>query len=873
MSDHEFTVTAIPIGTYATYKAVAADEQAAAVVKKLAELGGMEVTPEPQPDNRTISVVTQWVAAWAEHTPLANTMLFWVGHGETDGNDAWLAAYDTKKPMRGTGMRPESVADHIANHWLRRRDCESWAVIVIEACGATRFVDLLNAELSRRGAPERLILFGSGGAGSSYLGTFSQALSEAVGAYTDNDVEIPVLGLMGGVARRVRDKGQERTWHVSNWSSEPKLRRRPLLPGVVTATVDVYGELQSLLRGLPQDERSHFLPKAQGAEQGELAWYFTGRAQERREICNWLRTNAGGMLVITGRAGCGKSSLLGNILVYSNPDLRKLLVQHNLIGSLTEDERPPDRAFDQVMHLTGLTTAQVVQRLLRAVATGVGDQLSGATVNEQLDEVLSRLRSRVEGFTLLTDALDESQEPTGIAASVLRRIAELPGCRVVVGTRGSTKEGPDQPSPKNTDLLDALGGEKHVITLERDPAAIGEYVRKRLHKAISDAKLPRATPVDDIAKQIGSRPNAEFLFARLAVHEILARPEAATPENRRQLHTLLKADHRGLFRRAVERLAAKRRVNRALLEALALAMGRGLPRADRIWAIVAEAVGRDTGAEVTESDVDHVLEDAAPYIMLDGEGNQSVYRLAHRTFQEHFVGGMRGRTLPSRQARVARALVVAAEQALPRAPNGYLQHHLAEHVALGSRWAHLASRPDVLDRLEPDSVAGAVMVHAFGRAGVALPLEIQAVASVPHPLEPLRPDDRRVTREIATARLSGGAVQRLDVTPLREAAPSLAWAALRPSSFSVPLRGHEGWVTALAAVPRADGRVLLASGSADGTIRLWGLEGFRTLHRWVVGFPLRAMAWVAGDLVVGGELGLFAVAVGQGSERQGSAVP
>ena len=36
-----------------------------------------------------------------------------------------------------------------------------------------------------------------------------------------------------------------------------------------------------------------------------------------------------------------------------------------------------------------------------------------------------------------------------------------------------------------------------------------------------------------------------------------------------------------------------------------------------------------------------------------------------------------------------------------------------------------------------------------------------------------------------------------------------------------PLTGDTGWVWAVAAVPLPDGRTLLATGSADRTVRLW----------------------------------------------------
>lgn len=144
--------------------------------------------------------------------------------------------------------------------------------------------------------------------------------------------------------------------------------------------------------------------------------------------------------------------------------------------------------------------------------------------------------------------------------------------------------------------------------------------------------------IDAVARSIAER-DREFLYARLAVHEILASPDLVTdPRRAGDLRSLLNRDHRELFRQAVERLISRDPLCVPLLQALAHAEGRGLPRADRIWLTVANALADDSSA-VTEAHIDRILSDAAPYIMLDGDDGQSVYRLAHRTFQEFFLAG------------------------------------------------------------------------------------------------------------------------------------------------------------------------------------------------------------------------------------------
>jgi hypothetical protein len=637
MSEPTFTIHAVPIADYSTqggnpFPPVAADDDAQAIAEQLAPYGG--VVHHWAAGKRDAAWVKEQLARWADRDGPRSSILLWVGHGESDGNDAWLASFDSAQHKKGTGHNASELADHLDDEWSARRgDAEAWTLVVIEACGAERFIELLAAAvLAKPNPPERFALLAGGGRGSSFLTAVPAALRATLKSYEGHDDVIRIGDLVGRLESRL-DPGKA----ILNLGRARPLPRPPKLRQGITAPLDILAELKTFIADLPADQRGFFIPKAQGTDPGELTWYFEGRQRERRAIADWLRTNSTGLLVVTGPAGSGKSAVLGNVVVHTNPKLRELLIRTGRVDRLPAPEQPPDNVFDAAVLLTGLPTSEVVDRL--AAEIGLAAQAPDLQPTAaKMDELLRAIATRAEPLTVLVDALDEAQEPLEVATAVIRRLAAVPDCRVVVGSRRSTNEGPDLPEPMDSKLLDALKGVGGIttITVDHDPAAVSSYVKRRL----SDArpKWPAELRIDDaaisaVARSISSR-DRHFLYARLAVHELIARPELLTAEHAPQLNALLARDHRSLFSAAVRRLAAADPDFVPLLDALAHARGRGLPRANGVWATVASALAdrRHPG----EGDLDRLRDAAAPYIMLDGENGQSTYRLAHQTFAEHF---------------------------------------------------------------------------------------------------------------------------------------------------------------------------------------------------------------------------------------------
>ena len=681
MSEPAFTIYPIPIAAYNTavrrpFESIPAEDDAKAIADLLTPYGGVV---HPWTDGRPDAAwVQQELGAWADRDGPRSSVLVWVGHGESDTEDAWLASYNSTQRKKGTGHHAQELAKHLADEWADRSDDHgAWTLVVIEACGAERFVQLLATEvLSTTNPAGRFALLGGGGTGSGFLKAVPKALDEALKSFAPNDEVIRVDDLVGRLENRLAFGLSIR---VGLGQARPLTPPpRPLSAGV-TATQDVYLELEAFLAGLSQDQRKFFVPKAQGAELGEPTWYFEGRSREHREITEWLRTTDSGLLAVTGPAGSGKSAVLGNLVVHSNPSLRELLIRTRRVERLAAPEQPPDDVFNATVLLTGLTTAEVINRL----AADLQGEPDASTT-------LEGLRRVVEDRTVMVDALDEAQNPLEVAA-VLRQLSEVPGCRVVVGTRRSTNEGPDLLEPDDTNLLDALAPTA-TVTVELDAEAVTRYVEHRLTSLPIDPGTAAAA-----ARSVGAH-NRHFLYARLAVHEILARPELLTADAQPELAELLEEDHRGLFATAVDRLTVADRNFRPLLEALAHARGRGLPRADGIWAT---AAGAFTASPPGEVDLDNLLLAAAPYVMLDGEHGQSTYRLAHQTFVEHF------HVQPSYAAghrRIARALAKRQRSALDgwADANFYAVRYLAEHLVADA------------DRIAPASAAVVDLVTDAG---------------------------------------------------------------------------------------------------------------------------------------------------------------
>ena len=798
----------------------AVDDEVTAITELLAEFGGNLVPWDTPMAERGSDAVDARLEIWTQSTQDCS-VLYWVGHGGPSRKHPALAHANSPAAVGTRGVGVDRVAEAIARRSSSADD--HWMIVVIDTCWSARFTAELSHSVDTLPGPRHVLLIGASGDGSTTLGRFTTALRNLLHGTFAGEPRITLWDLIPALRDALPGAYVTAKNHIHR-----VVLTRTRTP-VTGNPLDVIAEVNTALARLGDDEQRHFVRKAQGAELGEQSWYFTGREQQSEQISAWLREHDHGLLVVTGRAGSGKSALLGHLLVQSHPGLRAVLCRHGLIAEAPERQRPPDDVFDVVLHLSGLSTTDAIARL--AGDAGLDRPPADADLTAQLDWLIARITARAP-VTILADALDEAVDPVAVADAVLRRLAAVPLVRVVVGTRRSTREGPDRPDPDEHNLLDALQVDDHdTIAVVHDSAAITRYVLRKLSAAAGAGRLDTSSTVSlaEISAVIGSS-RREFLFARLAVHEILTSGLPTATE----LEGMLAGDHRDLFTRAVRRLADRRRSYYPLLRALGFSRGRGLPIRQGVFATVARALG-DAAGEITDEDIHELRHDAAPYLMLDREHDQTVYRLAHRTFAELFTTET-APTAADRDAHrdITRHLVALTAEHTEQPVNRYVEHYLSAHAGLGGRagWQALNDRPDVLDRIDPRAVSADAMRTAFG--SFSLPARIAGVVGASHLLAHAVPSDRRGLRQLAMTHHTAVHNPMADEPAATDRSWAVVWAAMRQDPLHRTMTGHTGWVGAVTTVTMPDGRVLLATGGADAMVRLWDPA---TGH--AVGDPLR----------------------------------
>ncbi|MFV2211283.1 hypothetical protein ACFHW2_13815 [Actinomadura sp. LOL_016] len=835
MDDASFLVVPLAFDEYrdARHRPIRASEEARAVAGLLAPLGG-DHDEWDEGLGRDLSATDARLRHWGTGLGRRSSMLLWFGHGESNQDDAALIVPGEKGGRDDTWIEPDRLARYVIDHVRERGPGAEWTFVLVEACGARTFLDRVEARLLVARARERLVLVATGAdQGRGYLSVFRRALADVLATYNDNDDVIHLRDFAGRLEERLA-AGEQGVVSAPGLIGVRGLVRASRLPEPIAAPMDVHAELRALIDALPDGERAQFVRLEIGGALGELGLNFVDRRPECVRIAEWLGRTGTGMFVVTGGAGAGKSTVLGNVALHGHPKIAELLARTGFPGTGWAQEDDPPR-FDLFLPLTGAAVEDVTAAIARAAGVGVPD--AGMSPSERTSSLLRRLRERAAPLRLLADALDEAGEPLQLA-TLFRQLARVPGVRLVVGTRPSSLDGPDRPVDGSRNLLAALGaGTAEEGEGDGDGEGDGENAGQRVEelwltgtadmvelvrRSLEPLRPAHGDGFDEAASRVAdliANGGHEYLYANLAVREIRADPGLLRPERADDLEYLLGGDHVRLFAAAVDRVDREVPGARQVLEALAFGRGRGLPLADRVWATAAGAIGpKHVDGEL----IRRVQEAAAPYIMLDADRGQSVFRLAHRTFQDHFRGAAEA---PRHRLEMARALLALAEGHEPAEGrdgplNPYLARYLPGHLtaSLALAWEVLNVRPGLLDRLEPRAVSAEAM-----RGGdlSALPPEVLGTVTTAHLADGAGPDDRRGLRRLGKARAAGPDALAGEARAVPVTSWDVRWSALRRQAPHLTLAGHGGRVQAAASLRGADGTRLLATGDEAGEVRIW----------------------------------------------------
>ncbi|MFJ8743265.1 AAA family ATPase [Embleya sp. NPDC127516] len=683
------------------------------------------------------------------------------------------------------------------------------------------------------------VMTASGAGQDAYDGRFSVALAEVFEevARTGLDTD-PARSHVpfSKVARRVAQRVERMPGMVQSVQStamvlaedEPNL---PFFPNPVhdPDAARLAGVEPALRVFLDPSDVRHFTDKA-GVR-------FTGRRSQLRVLAPWLDDVAvGGLRVVTGNPGVGKSALLGALACASHPELvavaghvRERLDARDASGC------PSINDLLAAVHARGRTSAEVFASAARQLGMDPGpDVLMDATV------FIALLPATGEVPVVIVDALDEASEPVALCANLVRlvgvaRADGTPAVRLLVGTRrrpmftplldraidvGGLLDLDDaHPDEVREDLADHLGARLADISAFGPPRM--RAIRHHLARAIAD----RLAPNPDRRAEWGA-----FLVAGIFTRHLTQVPAPADPDTAGRLGSSAPTTLP-----AVLDLDLASRPDgpgvRAILSALALARGAGMP-----LEVALPLAG--LFADVDPDRARTLVSEALFYLRATPDHDDTLlYRLFHQGLVDHLV----------RQSTT---------DPLAPTPDDVLEHFLATHTTHDGHVRSWDTAPPYLLRHAPAHAEAAgrleelltdteylvhgdpiALVRAFPRAGGTDALSARAVyrASIGVHRQADPGTRRRLLATDAIRYRAAAPASTLDdrietgVWTTVAATGGILNPALRDT-----MTGHTDLVVAVACSV-VGGRPVAVTGSNDRTVRVWDLTTGTPLGEPVIG--------------------------------------
>ena len=393
-----------------------------------------------------------------------------------------------------------------------------------------------------------------------------------------------------------------------------------------------------------KDLEIHWEPRSRGAQKAPaLGWLFTGRVGLMDQLIKATQDLPGTVLV-TGRAGSGKSAALARLVTLSDPEFRRRYA--GKVALVPGELMPPEGAVDVAVLATGKSAAEIMAQVCHAVGALDETTAPGPSLDWE-----GWLRRGTRLVTIVIDALDEADGAPEDLVKVLRQLAGLESdaqgplprrVRLIVGVRsvGTSGRGDTAPDTRTgKELADLVQEELHIgaqgrIRVDEAPwwarRDVIDYFTSLLLLSAEPYRKADTAKVSEIAEIVADAAGRSFLFANMAAQQLMTRG-AVVDVNDPEWRASLRHGVLGLFRDDLRRTLPDpdnrlRAVH--LLRAVAFAFGPGLPWRN-IWPLVASEVA-DSPGRYGDQDIAWLLGTRlGGYLVTDRADDTTVYRLFH----------------------------------------------------------------------------------------------------------------------------------------------------------------------------------------------------------------------------------------------------